>query len=266
MHGLTDERDRRLVERYDAHAAAYQAHWAPILRLASVPLVRELADDRVRRVLDIGTGVGALWPDLRAAFSNAWLLGLDRSQGMLRRAPPGLPRVVADARAVPLPAASMDLVLLIFMLFHLEDPAAGIGEARRVLRPGGTVGTITWGCELSSTATRIWTERLDEFRAAPADPLTQPRHDLLDTPEKMERLLRGAGFDDVRTWAGKLVTSIDLEQLIALKTSVGNEKARFDSLDDQARTECLAKARQQLSALEPADFTATGRVVYAVAS
>ena len=38
-----DERERNLVERYDAHASAYQTLWAPTLRLASVRLLPELA-------------------------------------------------------------------------------------------------------------------------------------------------------------------------------------------------------------------------------
>lgn len=261
-----DERDRKLVDRYDAHAAAYQRLWAPILRLASVPLIRELPEDGVRRVIDIGTGVGALWPDVFAAYPNVRLVGLDRSQGMLKLAPAGPARLVADARAVPLPPASMDLALLIFMLFHLADPAAGIREARRLLRPGGAVGTITWGCDLASSATRIWTGCLERYGAAPLDPQTQARHDLVDTPEKMEMLLRDAGFSGVRAWADDLVTVIPLEQLIALKTSLGSEKARFDSLDDQTRSECAAEARERLRVLEPDGFTATGTIVYAVAT
>ena len=32
-----NERDQKLVERYDAHAAAYQELWAPTLRLAYIP-------------------------------------------------------------------------------------------------------------------------------------------------------------------------------------------------------------------------------------
>jgi hypothetical protein len=39
---MANERDRTLVERYDAHASAYRELWAPTLRLASVPLLREL--------------------------------------------------------------------------------------------------------------------------------------------------------------------------------------------------------------------------------
>jgi methylase of polypeptide subunit release factors len=75
---IEDERDRSLVERYDAHAAAYRELWAPTLRLASVRLFRDLTGKPVRRAVDIGTGVGALWSDLRTALPEAFLVGLDR--------------------------------------------------------------------------------------------------------------------------------------------------------------------------------------------
>jgi ubiquinone/menaquinone biosynthesis C-methylase UbiE len=263
---VIDERDRQLVERYDAQAAAYQELWAPTLRLASVQLVRELAGKPIRRVIDVGTGVGALWFDLRTALPAAFLLGVDRSTGMLRLAPPQMARVVADARDLPLSSASVDLALLVFMLFHLADPLSGIREVRRVVRPDGFVGTVTWGTDLASPATLIWTGCLDEYGAAPPDPLTQARDELLNTPEKMAALLRAGGFETSRVWADDLVTVISLEHLLQLKTRMGREKARFDSLDGATQATCVAQARQRLQKLAPADFVATGKIVYAVAS
>lgn len=263
---MANERDLKLVERYDAHAAAYQELWAPTLRLASVRLLRELAGKRVRRVTDVGTGVGALWFDLQAAFPSALLLGFDRSPGMLQLAPPEMARVVADARALPLASGTVDLALLIFMLFHLSDPLDGLKEARRVLRPGGFVGTVTWGSGLESQATRIWTQCLDEHGAAPPDPITEARDELLNAPEKIDRLLRAAGFETVRAWTDNLATVIGLEHLLSMKTRMGSEKARFDSLDEVAREHCVATARQRLQALAHTDFTATAQIVYALAS
>jgi ubiquinone/menaquinone biosynthesis C-methylase UbiE len=263
---VADERDRKLVERYDAHAVAYQALWAPTLRLASVHLVRELAGRPVRRVIDVGTGVGALWSDLRTAFPEAFLLGFDHSSGMLRLAPPEMARAVADARSLPLPSASVDLALLVFMLFHLADPIVGIREARRVVRPGGYIGTVTWGTDLASPATLTWTGCLNEHGAAPPDPITQARDELLNSPEKMDALLRAGGFETIRVWADDLVTAISLEHLLQLKTRMGSEKARFDSLPAAAQAVCLANARQRLQMLPPADFAATGKIVYALAS
>jgi ubiquinone/menaquinone biosynthesis C-methylase UbiE len=49
---------------------------------------------------------------------------------------------VGDARAVPLPDASADAVLLLGPLYHLperDDRLKALGEARRVCRPGGVV-------------------------------------------------------------------------------------------------------------------------------
>src|ERR1700730_4140409 len=203
-----DDRDRKLVERYDAHAVAYQELWAPTLRLASVHLLSELAGRPIRRVIDVGTGVGALWSNLRTAFPEAFLLGVDRSAGMLRLAPSEMARAVADARALPLPSASVDLALLIFMLFHLADPIAGIQEARRVVRPNGFVGTVTWGTDLASPATLIWTGCLNDHGPEPPNPSTPARDELLNTPDKMDALLRAGGFKTIRVWAHDLVTTI----------------------------------------------------------
>jgi ubiquinone/menaquinone biosynthesis C-methylase UbiE len=261
-----DERDRRLLERYDAHAAAYQELWAPTLRLASIRLFRELTGKPVRRAVDIGTGVGALWSDLRMALPGAFIVGLDRSAGMLGLAPPQMPRVVANARALPLGSASVDLALLVFMLFHLPDPIEGIQQARRVVRPGGFVATVTWGSNLASQATRIWTECLDQHDAAPPDPSLKAHDELLDTPEKMTALLGSAGFAAIRAWSEPLVTVISLEHLLQLRTRMGSEKARFDSLDRPTQHNCVASARQCLERLTDADFIATAEIIYAIAS
>src|SRR5262245_22679039 len=86
-----------LMERYDRHAAPYRELWAPILRLGALPLVRELGGTGVRRVLDIGTGVGALLPDLAATFPGASVIGVDRSAGMLALVPEAYGRAVMDA-------------------------------------------------------------------------------------------------------------------------------------------------------------------------
>jgi SAM-dependent methyltransferase len=175
-------------------------------------------------------------------------------------------RAIADARALPLATDSVDLALLVFMLFHLADPVEAIKEARRAVRPRGFVATVTWGSGLASPATQIWTDCLDEHGAAPPDPDLKARDEPLNTPEKMTALLQSGGFPTVRAWSEPLVTVISLEHLLKLKTRMGGEKARFDSLDGLTQNNCVASARQHLETLTDADFIATAEIIYAIAS
>jgi ubiquinone/menaquinone biosynthesis C-methylase UbiE len=256
---------QQLTERYDCNADVYRELWAPVLRTAALPLARAL-EGQADLVLDVGTGVGTLLQDLSGIFPAARLMGVDRSRGMLALAPSRYGRALMDAQQLGLRSGSVDRVLMVFMLFHLEDPAAGLREARRVLRAGGRIGTLTWAGELASKANSIWVSCLDEFGAIPRDPAAETRHETVDTPAKMTGLFREAGFDSPDAWEDDLAHSLDADHLVRLKTSLGASKPRFDSLSPAAATACVEEARRRMKALAPEDFIARGRVVYAVAS
>jgi ubiquinone/menaquinone biosynthesis C-methylase UbiE len=269
--GMNDNHTSQLAERYNQAAATYRDLWAPVLRIAGRRLIRELVSTQTAPaglIVDVGTGVGALMPDILTAFPGACVLGIDRSPGMLALAPrdPGMLHAVADARHLPLASGSADLVLLVFMLFHLQQPADGLREVRRVLRPGGRVGTITWAADFESNASRGLTACLDEHGATPPDPAVLARDEPMNTPEKMQNLLRANGFSAARAWTEELVDRMELEHLLQLKTRMGSDKARFDSLSPQSREKCLASARARMQTMTPDDFVSTGKVVYAVAS
>jgi ubiquinone/menaquinone biosynthesis C-methylase UbiE len=262
----------KTAERYNHTASAYRDLWAPVLRIAGQRLLHELAAAQAppaQRIVDVGTGAGTLMPDILATFPQASLIGIDRSPGMLALAPRGDRRIVcavADARELPLPSASVDLVLMVFMLFHVPDPADGVREARRVLRSGGRIATVTWGSDFDSNAGRAFIACLDEHGAAAPDPAGQTRHEPLNTGEKVRDLLRATGFNSARGWEEELVYRFEIDHLLELRTHVGSERARFESLSAEARQACLASARRRMQAMGPDDFVASGEVVYAVAS
>jgi ubiquinone/menaquinone biosynthesis C-methylase UbiE len=101
------------------------------------------------RLLDIGAGTGRIGHAFVAAGDN--YVGVDLSFGMLRifrhRASPGgaspepaLARLVrADARFLPFPDASFDIVMMIQIFGCMSGFRLLVSEARRVLRPSGAV-------------------------------------------------------------------------------------------------------------------------------
>lgn len=104
-----------------------------------------IARARPRALLDVGAGEGILLEKERARSAAAALggpervrlaLDLHRENARLCRSL-GFPAVHGDAVSLPFRDAAFDLVLLTNMLEHVEDPRAALGEARRVLVPGG---------------------------------------------------------------------------------------------------------------------------------
>lgn len=104
-------------------------------------------------VLDIGCGAGFLSNAL--AREGFQVVGLDASEASLAvaRRHDETNRVrfdVGDALALPYPAASFDAVAAMDFLEHVEDPAAVVAEAARVLRPRGTFFFHTFNRNLLS--------------------------------------------------------------------------------------------------------------------
>ena len=97
------------------------------------------------RVLDIAAGTG----DLTRAFArkvgpSGLVLHTDINEAMLRQGRDRLldegviaPSVLADAQALPLPDASVDIVSVAFGLRNMTDKARALAEMARVLKPGG---------------------------------------------------------------------------------------------------------------------------------
>lgn len=107
-------------------------------------MLERLVDPRDQDVVDIGCGAATLARTLAAA--GARVVALEVSEEQLAPAlagdgGSGVRYVVGSAQALPLGDATIDLVLLIRTLHHVPvaDMPQALREARRVVRPGGTV-------------------------------------------------------------------------------------------------------------------------------
>jgi lipopolysaccharide/colanic/teichoic acid biosynthesis glycosyltransferase/ubiquinone/menaquinone biosynthesis C-methylase UbiE len=93
-----------------------------------------------KRVLEVGcgTGMGLAYLSRRAAR----VVGCDVSETLLAEAREHLPAVdlvQASAGSLPFDDGSFDVVLMLEMLYYVDDQPAAMAEAVRVLTPGGSV-------------------------------------------------------------------------------------------------------------------------------
>jgi SAM-dependent methyltransferase len=98
-------------------------------------VAERLAREHVSPVVDVGGGQGRLAQLLPGAVV------VDSSTAQLVTAPH--PKLRADARRLPFDARVGGAVVMLWMLYHLDDPTAAIAEAQRVLRPDGVFAACT---------------------------------------------------------------------------------------------------------------------------
>lgn len=137
-----------LTIRIEAHR-----HYQIAERNVFEELTRDALAIRIpRTVLDIGAGTGAWYPWIRQqAAAQTQYTALEHSDAMMQvlekltHDDPAGHVYQGDAESLPFVPESFDWVGLHFMLYHVPHIDVAIGEAWRVLRPGGVLIAATNG-------------------------------------------------------------------------------------------------------------------------
>jgi SAM-dependent methyltransferase len=221
--------------RFD-DGAAYERMMGTWSRLAGDVFLDWLAPASGLRWIDVGCGNGAFTELIVERCRPAEVQGIDPSEGQLafaRTRPAG--RMAnfrqGDALALPFPQAAFDAAVMALVIFFVPDPAKGVAEMMRVVRPGGTVAAYAWdilGGGFPLEPLRI------EMRALGITPLNPPSA----AASRMDALKE--------LWAGAGLTAIETREIIVQRT--------FANFDDFWATSLMgASVGPTIAALPPGD-------------
>jgi ubiquinone/menaquinone biosynthesis C-methylase UbiE len=191
------------MKRYGSRAAAgYDQGFAYVSSYFIPFLVRAARVAAGQRVLDIATGTGlAAEVALATIGPDGHLTAADVSPDMVEQAKQRLANVanplvkVEDGQALSFSNNAFDSVLCSLGLMFFPDPARGLGEFRRVLRPGGRAAASVNTVPERSYNTRV---HVAIARHVPSFAASATRVFSLGDEHKLRALFEQAGFVDVK--------------------------------------------------------------------
>jgi SAM-dependent methyltransferase len=243
--------------RFD-DGAAYERYMGEWSQLAGEAFLDWLAPKSGARWLDVGCGNGAFTEMLVERCAPASVHGIDPSEGQLAYARTRPAARVAqfrqgDAMALPFPDDTFDAAVMPLVIFFVPEPARGVAEMARVVRPGGIVAAYAWDMEGGGFPYEALHE---EIRAMGVAVPTPPSTDA-SRIEAMRDLWTDAGLDSVGTREITVQRTFadfdDYWTTVLGGPSVGPQLAAMAS-------ENIALLKARMRARLPVD--ATGRITY----
>lgn len=156
-------------------------------------------------VLDLCTGTGALLPALSRRYKK--VVGLDLSQEMLdagRRLRPSqnVDWVKGDALELPFEAQTFDCITVAYGVRNFENLQRGLGEARRVIKVGGTIAILEFGRPANRVLRGLFKLYANTFIPLVGGLLTGDREAYRYLPKTIETFPCGADFGRVLESSG----------------------------------------------------------------
>jgi ubiquinone/menaquinone biosynthesis C-methylase UbiE len=255
------------AERYDRIAEGYARWWAPVIAPSSLDAIDQVAaaiDAGATQILDVGTGTGTLAIELLRRWGHVRVIAIDASSGMIEKAAAEADRLLApDQRArlelrvafaddLGLADASLDVAVSSFVLQLVPNRARALREVRRVLRPGGVFGWVSWLAHDGFWAPDAdFDDALEEVGEDPREWSDRPG-DLRD-PEAAAAQMQRAGFASVRAAAGELVHAFTVDGFVGFMAEF-DEEDLVQSLDPAVRARFEAALRRRLARHRPAQL------------
>jgi ubiquinone/menaquinone biosynthesis C-methylase UbiE len=183
--------------RYD-DGASYERMMGVWSRLVGEVFLDWLALPPALRWIDIGCGSGAFTELVVERCAPVEVRGVDPSEAQLsfaRARPAGRMATFhqGDALALPFAEDSFDAAVMALVIFFVPDPAKGVAEMARVVRPGGTAAAYVWDLLGGGHPLELMRAEMQAMGFAVPNP---PRVDASGA-EALQSLWTDAGFDAI---------------------------------------------------------------------
>lgn len=247
--------------RFD-DGAAYERGMGQWSQLVGDTFLDWLAPKPALRWIDVGCGNGAFTELVIRQCAPAGIDGLDPSPGQLAfaRTRPGVEAAtfhLGDAHALPFADGSADIAVMALVIFFLDDPAAGLAEMCRVVRPGGIVAAYAWDIPARSFPLEPIQA---ELRAVGQTPVLPPNA-AIASADNLRAAFAAAGLVDLRQRAISVTRTFpDFEAFWTAALGTGSMGAAIDKLAPDQRASFKQRVHGRLSA------GADGRVSYSASA
>lgn len=185
--------------RFD-DGAAYERMMGIWSRIVGTTFLDWLAPQPRLSWVDVGCGNGAFTELIVDRHDPREVQGVDPSEAQLafaRTRPAG--RVAqfqqGDAMALPFPDKLFDVATMALVLFFVPEPAKGVAEMARVVKPGGTVAAYAW----DMLGGGFPQEPIFAELRAMGHEVKGPPHPEASQISTMQELWKGAGLTDIDT-------------------------------------------------------------------
>lgn len=145
----------KIKKRYDRWSRYYDAFDLGGVNDQKIMAVDLLKLEKNSRVMDMGTGTGAIIPYLAKQISKeGQIVGIDFSEKMVKIANERIIKqkiaskakaMVADGTKLPFPDNHFDAIIATFAFTSFPEPEKAMKECARVLRPGGRFSILDTG-------------------------------------------------------------------------------------------------------------------------
>jgi ubiquinone/menaquinone biosynthesis C-methylase UbiE len=185
--------------RFD-DGAVYERMMGIWTRFAGDLFLDWLASAPGLRWIDVGCGNGAFTERIVERCAPVEVEGVDPSEGQLAFARTRPAARLAqfrqgDAMALPFADDAFDAAVMALVIFFVPEPAKGVAEMARVVRPGGTVAAYAWDILGGGFPAE---PLMAEMRAMGLKPLLPPSVDAANM-DALRALWTGAGLESVET-------------------------------------------------------------------